>query len=81
MKQFTIIDLNKVLNEIFGLSNIIIDTNTTVEELGLDSLDIVELVLTIEDKLVIDIPDDDCEHWFGSTTMGSILHMIEGYLK
>ncbi len=41
MKQFTIIDLNKVLNEIFGLSNIIIDTNTTVEELGLDSLDIM----------------------------------------
>ena len=81
MKQFTITDLNKVLNEIFGLSNIVIDTNTTVEELGLDSLDIVELVLTIEDKLVIDIPDDDCEHWFGSTTMGSILHMIEGYLK
>ncbi len=81
MEQFTIVDLNKILNELFGVNNISIDTNTTVEDLMLDSLDMVELVMTLEEELGIEIPDDDCEHWFGSTTMGSILHVIEGYLK
>ena len=32
-----------------------------IEDLGADSLDIVELIMTMEDNFGIDIPDDDAE--------------------
>jgi acyl carrier protein len=32
-----------------------------VEDLGADSLDIVELVMTMEEEFDLDIPDDDAE--------------------
>ena len=32
-----------------------------IEDLGADSLDIVELIMTMEDTFGIDIPDDDAE--------------------
>jgi len=37
------------------------ETSHFVKDLGLDSLDVVELVLQIEDEFVLDIPDDDVE--------------------
>lgn len=33
-----------------------------IEDLGADSLDIVELVMTIEEEFDIEIPDDDAEN-------------------
>lgn len=33
-----------------------------IEDLGADSLDIVELVMAIEEKFEIDIPDEDAEN-------------------
>jgi acyl carrier protein len=32
-----------------------------VEDLGADSLDVVELVMALEEKFVIEIPDDEAE--------------------
>ena len=32
-----------------------------IEDLGADSLDIVELIMTLEDTFGVDIPDDDAE--------------------
>eukprot|EP01013_Petalomonas_cantuscygni_P009924 TRINITY_DN22861_c0_g1_i1.p3 TRINITY_DN22861_c0_g1~~TRINITY_DN22861_c0_g1_i1.p3 ORF type:complete len:165 (-),score=29.24 TRINITY_DN22861_c0_g1_i1:615-1109(-) len=37
------------------------ETSHFVKDLGLDSLDVVELVLMLEDEFVLDIPDDDAE--------------------
>jgi acyl carrier protein len=36
-------------------------TASFVEDLGADSLDIVELVMTMEEELDLDIPDEDAE--------------------
>lgn len=34
------------------------DENTNIRELGLDSLDLVELVVEFEEKIGVDIPND-----------------------
>lgn len=36
-------------------------TSMTLEEIGMDSLDRIELFLGIEDSLSIDLPDDDVD--------------------
>ena len=36
-------------------------TSSFIEDLGADSLDIVELVMTLEETFDIEIPDDDAE--------------------
>ena len=47
-----------------------------VDDLGCDSLDIVEMVMTIEEEFGIEIPDDDAEK-FQTGTVGSLLDYIE----
>jgi len=37
------------------------ETSHFIKDLGLDSLDVVELILQVEDEFMIDIPDDDAE--------------------
>ena len=37
------------------------EDSTFVDELGADSLDIVEIVLAFEDEFAIEIPDEDAE--------------------
>lgn len=45
---------------------------TTIEAAGLDSLDVVELIMLIEDELHIEIPDDDTGHL---KTLGDIARL------
>jgi len=45
-----------------------------VEDLGADSLDVVELVMALEEKFDIEIPDSDAEN---ITTVGDALKYIE----
>ncbi len=45
-----------------------------VEDLGADSLDVVELVMALEEKFDIEIPDSDAE---GIATVGDALKYIE----
>ncbi len=40
----------------------ILPEKSFIEDLGADSLDIVELVMAIEEVFEIDIPDDDAEN-------------------
>ena len=53
---------------------------TELQELGINSLQMMEMVVRIEDKLDISIEDDDL---IGENfeTIGSVLKMIEKYLK
>ena len=44
------------------------------EDLGADSLDIVELVMELEDKFNLEIPDEDAEK---ITTVGEVVSYIE----
>ena len=51
-----------------------ITPESTFKDLGADSLDIVELVMVLEEKFGIEIPDEDTE---GITTIGQIVAYIE----
>lgn len=45
-----------------------------VEDLGADSLDVVELVMALEEKFNIEIPDDEAEK---IATVGDVVKYIE----
>ena len=45
-----------------------------IEDLGADSLDIVELVMALEEEFGIEIPDEDAEKM---TTVGDAIRYIE----
>ena len=47
--------------------------HTLINDLGADSLDIVELVMTLEDNYDIDIPDDEAQEL---ETVGDIIEYI-----
>ena len=49
-----------------------------VEDLGADSLDIVELVMAFEEAFEIDIPDEDAEK---ITTVKDAIEYIESHVK
>ena len=46
-----------------------------IEDLGADSLDLVELVMALEEEFGEDIPDEDAEKL---TTVGAAIEYIEG---
>lgn len=48
-----------------------------VEDLGADSLDVVELLMKIEEELDIEIPDEDAEK---ITTVADAVEYIEAHL-
>lgn len=50
------------------------ETASFKDDLGADSLDIVELVMAFEEEFNIDIPDEDAEH---VTTVGQAVTYIE----
>lgn len=52
----------------------IIDAATLRDDLGADSLDIVEVIFDIEEEFDIDISDDECEHL---STVRTALDLIE----
>jgi len=47
-----------------------------VEDLGADSLDVVELVMALEEKFDIEIPDADAE---GIATVGDAIKYVEDH--
>ena len=49
-----------------------------IDDLGADSLDIVELVMALEDEYGIEIPDDDAEK---IETVGDAIRYIEEHQK
>ena len=49
-------------------------TTDMVDDLGADSLDIVDLLMTLEDEFDIEIPDEDVE---GVRTVGDLVKYLE----
>ena len=50
------------------------DTASFIDDLGADSLDIVELVMTMEEEFELDIPDEDAEKM---KTVGDVVNYIK----
>jgi acyl carrier protein len=49
-------------------------TASFIDDLGADSLDIVELVMTMEEEFELDIPDEDAEKM---KTVGDVITYIQ----
>lgn len=49
-----------------------------VEDLGADSLDIVELIMSLEDEFELEIPDEEAE---GIVTVGDVVEYIKAHTE
>ncbi len=49
-----------------------------IDDLGADSLDVVDLIMSLEEEFEIEIPDEDVEHM---KTVGDIVKYIEKKTK
>lgn len=67
--------LNNLLSEVTGLPlSALSDNASLTRDLGLDSLDLVDLVLKMEDQFHVSIPDEDYPKL---QTVGAINQYIE----
>lgn len=70
--------IQQILAQQFEVSagSISADTNI-VDDLGADSLDVVELIMSVEDEFGLSIPDEDATEL---VTVGKIVEYIESKL-
>ncbi|EOU1476851.1 acyl carrier protein [Clostridium perfringens] len=52
--------------------------STFIDDLGADSLDIVELIMALEEELEMEIPDEDAE---GFKTVGDVVEYITEHIE
>jgi acyl carrier protein len=65
----------KIVAETLGIDQDDIESkHDIVKDLGADSLNLVEIIMTLEEEYKIEIPDDEAEHL---TTIGAIERYIE----
>lgn len=75
----TIENVKKLIAEQLCISvDEIKDDANVIEDLGADSLDVVELLMTFEDEFKVSIPDDRLEEL---KTIPQIVKIIEEYSK
>lgn len=68
-----------LLAEQFDIDADEISENTDViNDLGADSLDIVDLVMSLEDEFDMEIPDEDIEKM---RTVGDLAHYLEEHVE
>lgn len=65
-----------ILSEQFDVEEDSITPDTNIaEDLGADSLDVVDLLMSIEDEFEIEIPDEEVDN---IKTVGELVKYIEG---
>ena len=67
--------VKQILAEYKGIDKAIIQPETTMESLGIDSLDTVERVMNLEDEFHVEIEVDEAIN-----TVGDLVKIIEGLL-
>lgn len=66
-----------ILSEQFDVEENSISTDTTLQDdLGADSLDVVDLLMSIEDEFEVEIPDEEVEN---IKTVGALVDYIESH--
>lgn len=70
----TLDSIKKILVEQLGVDEDSITEQTTIEDLGADSLDLVEAIMNIEDEFGIEIADEDVD---SIKSVGDIINYIE----
>ncbi len=68
--------VKEVISEQLGIDDMdAITTETTfIDDLGADSLDIVELIMALEEEFDMEIPEEEAEK---ITTVGDVVNYIE----
>ncbi|MBI2711416.1 MAG: acyl carrier protein [Bdellovibrio sp.] len=64
---------NIICDQLAVESEKVVLTASFIDDLGADSLDIVELVMTMEEEFDLDIPDEDAEKM---KTVGDVIKYI-----
>lgn len=71
--------IKEILSEQFDVEAEEIAVETTLQEdLGADSLDVVDLLMSIEDEFEVEIPDEEVEN---IKTVGALVEYIESHSK
>lgn len=69
--------IKAILSEQFSVEEDDITVDTLLEDdLGADSLDVVDLLMTIEDDFEVEIPDEEVEN---IKTVGALVEYIESH--
>mgnify|MGYP001171757249 FL=1 len=69
--------IEKIIAEVIGCDqDLVKEDSNFVEDLGFDSLNIVELVMQIEEEFDMEIPDDDAENLL---TVKDLKNYVEDY--
>ncbi len=69
--------MKAILREQFSVEEGTITADTLLEDdLGADSLDVVDLLMTIEDTFEVEIPDEEVEN---IKTVGALVEYIENH--
>ena len=63
-----------LINERFDISETVLSPETTWEEIGVDSIDLVDLISEIEDTFDISVPDEAIEDL---RTIGDVATFVE----
>lgn len=67
--------VKKILSEQFSVEEDSITANTNIaEDLGADSLDVVDILMSIEDEFEIEVPDEEIEN---IRTVGELVNCIK----
>lgn len=66
--------LRGIIADQLGIDEATVTEDTTLEDLGADSLALVELVMSVEEEFEIEIQDEDMEKF---KTVGDVLDYIE----
>ena len=67
--------IKKILSEQFSVDENTITENTNIaEDLGADSLDVVDILMSIEDEFEIEVPDEEIDR---IRTVGELVNYIK----
>lgn len=64
----------KLISQRFELSDVKLTEDTTLEEIGADSIDLVDLVSELEEEFGVSVPDEEFEN---IKTISDISNLIE----
>lgn len=67
--------IKKIISEQFGIDENDISSETVLlEDLDADSLDLIDLAMSLEDEFEVEVPDEELENF---KTVGDIVKYIE----
>lgn len=71
--------VKKIIADQLGLDeNTITMDSLFVDDLGADSLDVVELIMALEEEFDVEIPDEDAEK---ATKVGDVVEYINSHIE